>query len=189
MKNSLLTRSARLLPLALIATLASAVEPQQQPNWGVRDLPRLATPNGAVDIARDEIRDEVRNFRRDLRGLRDGEPSALVHVAFTGAQLAGADGGSLMLARIAYQVVHPEPGIASQSLHEAIPARAAQLPDTFFRHAVRATLLHGFSADLGGVVAGDLRGQAEQLAPAALRSIKLAPPANTPATLNATKGS
>lgn len=173
------TRLPTLLALATLtiapAFAADTATPTSRPTprWGLRDAPRLLTPTGLVAIARDEARCSVVNFRQDLRDLRAGEPEALIKAGFTGARLAGVDGGTIALTRFTYHVIVSDPLAPKPRLDEAIPAQLAATPDRTFRCAVKATARHAVTGtNVADAVRGDFTSQALDLVPATLRSIR-----------------
>lgn len=150
-----------------------AAETRPTPHWGLHDAPRLLTPRGLVTIARDEVRCGVVNFRQDLRDLRAGEPEALIKAGFTGARLAGVDGGTIALTRFTWHVITADPLAPQPRLSEAVPAQLEAAPDRTFRCAIKATARHAVSGtDIGGALRGDFKGRALDLVPATLRSIR-----------------
>lgn len=167
--------SSRLFLTILVAAPLSALAAESEPasSWGLRDAPRLLTPAGAVEIVRTEIHDNLTGLRSDLRELRAGEREAWVKAGIAGARLAGADGGALLAARTLHRLATTDPAAPSPRLGESLPAQLADAPDRTFRSAVRGTARHALTgADIGDAVRGDLVGQAVDLVPATLRSIR-----------------
>lgn len=163
--------------LALLVTVpsfaAADATSRPAPQWGLRDATRLLTPSGLVTIVRDEIRYGIVNLKQDVRDLRAGEPEALVKVGFTGARLAGVDGGTLALTRYAYHVATADPLAPKPRLSEALPAQLGAAPDRTFRCAVKATARHAVAGtDVGDALRGDFKSQTLDLVPATLRSIR-----------------
>ena len=142
------------------------------PSWGLRDAPRLLTPTGIVKIARAEIHDGIVNLKQDARDLRAGEPEALIKLGFTSARLAGVDGGTIALTRFTYHVLTADPLAPKPRLSEALPAQLDAAPDRTFRCAAKATARHAITGTDIGAVRGDFKGQALDLVPATLRSIR-----------------
>ena len=190
------SRSVRLLPFVLLVSVAladkssAAARPlatddsAAQSWWGVAQAPappvglfselaQLKSPAEVGVIIRREVRSEVRDFKHDLNGVRDGDPESLVKVAFTGARLAGVDAGGLTVAKFAYHYLTRDPLAYQPTLEEILPEKMNQAPDRTVRQVMKSTIRHGLSGDMGGVLAGDLRGQAIELVPATLHSLHL----------------
>lgn len=186
--KSLLPASLVLVVLGSATASAGETDPRPAPQWGLRDAPRLLTPTGLVSVARDEIRCGVANFKQDVRDLRAGEPEALIKAGFTGARLAGVDGGAIALTRFTWHVIKSDPFAPQPRLSEAIPAHLEAAPDRTFRCAVKATARHALTgASVGDALRGDAKSQALDLVPATLRSIRHVvtrpfSPATAPAT-------
>lgn len=166
-----------LLVLALATTVsglaATDTATPLAPSWGWRDAPQLLTPRGLARVARDEVRGGIRDFKQDMRDLRAGEPEALIKAGFTGARLAGVDGGTITLTRFTYRMLTSDPATPQPRLGEALPAQLEAAPDRTFRCAVKATARHAITgANVGGAVRGDLTGQAFDLVPATVRSVR-----------------
>jgi hypothetical protein len=164
-----------LLPLMLAMGVASSrasepAAPTQE--WGIRDLPKLATPSGLVNFTRDEIRSERDSLRHDVADLRAGKPRAFVELSFTGARLAGASSGAVTGARLVYHFATLDAASRAERLDTALPRTIEQAPDRGFQRAVHATLRGAVTGNwnVGSAVAGDLGGRAIELAPAALNS-------------------
>lgn len=173
MKNTLSVCLLSLLVLSSVVASASETEARPAPRWGLRDAPRLLTPTGLASVARDEIRCGVANFKQDVRDLRAGEPEALVKAGFTGARLAGIDGGTIALTRFTWHVITSDPLAPQPRLSEAIPAQLEAAPDRTFRCAVKATARHVITGtNISDAVRGDFKSQALDLVPATLRSIR-----------------
>jgi hypothetical protein len=161
-----------LLPLMFVVCVPTcrATEPTapNQP-WGLADLPKLATPSGLINFTRAEIRFEQNDLRQNAADLRAGKPRALVEFSLTGARLAGASSGAVTGARIAYHLATLNAEARAERLDTALPHAVAQAPDREFQRVVHAAL-HGAVTgnwNVGQAVAGDLGGQAVELAPAA----------------------
>lgn len=173
MKQILLPVGLALVLLSSVAASAGEADTRSAPQWGLRDAPRLLTPAGLVTVARDEIRCGVTNFKQDLRDLRAGEPEALIKAGFTGARLAGVDGGTIALTRFTWHVITSDPLAPQPRLSEAIPAQLEAAPDRTFRCAVKATARHAITGtNITDAVRGDFKSQALDLVPATLRSIR-----------------
>jgi len=99
MKNlptlALLLTLSTLSASAAPASPAATTEPNPE-NWGIRDVPRLATPTGLAHFAQAEVRNEKQKFQDNLRGVREGRPESLLKLGFTGARLAHVDGGQVV---------------------------------------------------------------------------------------------
>lgn len=154
------------------ANVATSTPEAAEPDWGLRDLPRLITPRGFFAVARTEVRDGINDARQDLRDLRAGEPKAIAQLAFTGAGLAGVDGGVVLGARLVYARVTANPAAHRPLLSEELPQKIEQAPDRSFRRGAKAVVRHGFTGDVGDAISNDLAGQAFELVPAALRSVR-----------------
>lgn len=171
--NTKLTASLALSLLVTVSAVAADDTARPAPRWGLRDAPRLLTPTGLVTIARDEVRCGIVNLKQDLRDLRAGEPEALVKAGFTGARLAGVDGGALALTRYAYHVATSDPFAPKPRLSEALPTQLGAAPDRTFRCAVKATARHAVTGtNVGDALRGDFKSQALDLVPATLRSVR-----------------
>lgn len=189
-------RPLRLFPFALLVAVALADKSRAAARpfavddsaarswWGVEQAPapsaglfgelaQLKSPADVEVIIRREVRREVRDFKHDLNGVREGDPESLVKVAFTGARLAGVDAGGLTAAKFAYHYLMRDPLAYQPTLGEILPERISQAPDRTVRHVMKSTIRHGFSGDLSSVLAGDVRGQALELVPATLHSLRL----------------
>lgn len=161
------------LVLSSVATSAGETDTRPASPWGLRDAPRLLTPSGLVSVARGEIRCGVANFKQDVRDLRAGEPEALIKAGFSGARLAGVDGGTIALTRFTWHVITSDPLAPKPRLSEAVPAQLEAAPDRTFRCAVKATVRHAIrGTDIGDAVRGDFKSQTLDLVPATLRSIR-----------------
>lgn len=157
------------------ASCLAAAEPGPNPSakWGLRDASRLLTPRGLVSVAREQIRCGVADFKQDVRDLRAGEPEALIKAGFTGARLAGVDGGAIALTRLTWDVITSDRLAPQPLVSEVIPAQLEAAPDRTFRCAVKATARHALTgADIGDALRGDGKSQALDLVPATLRSVR-----------------
>ncbi len=173
MKNPLPACFVLVLLGSASAAIAAESEARPAAPWGLRDAPRLLTPTGLVSIARDEIRSGVVAFKQDVRDLHAGEPKALIKAGFTGARLAGVDGGTIALTRFTWHVITSDPFAPKPRLGEAIPAQLETAPDRTFRCAVKATARRAITGtNVADAVRGDFKSQALDLVPATLRSIR-----------------
>jgi hypothetical protein len=164
-----------LLPLVLAVGVASSQAgdlPNAGQNWGLKDLPKLATPTGVVRFARDEIRSEANSFRHDVADLRAGKPKAIIELSFASARLAGASAGAVMGARLAYHFASLDAHARNERLDTALPRTLAQAPDRGFQRMIHATLRSAVTGNwnVGQAITGEFSGQAVELAPAALNS-------------------
>lgn len=170
MKKILLPRSALLLPFAFIASVAFAASPQPTHQTSLCEIKK---PADVITLVHAEVRSEVNEFKHNLRDVGQGDPAALMKAAFTGARLSGVDAGALTAVKFGYEFVTRDPNAPQPTLNEVLPGKLAQAPDRTARRLLKSTVRHGLSGDMGGVIAGDLRGQAIDLLPATIHSVRL----------------
>jgi hypothetical protein len=152
---------------AALADVSSAPQPV-----GIKDIPKLANPTNLPNLIRNEVRYEQLELRHQLADIRAGKPKALVGLTFTGARLAGVDGGTVTAVKLAYHFATLDDKARNERLDTALPRTIENAPNRGFRRALHSTLRGAVTGNwnVGDAIVHDISGQAIELAPAALNS-------------------